>query len=159
MDNTQLAISNLKIINRQINDVLASLQRDDQWRIARCVQHTTSLYGVYKHYKTGKYYEVLLISNGGGTLKPLVHYVRYDNADAQVWTRTIENFCSHVPPKNPFTRMWKWWQRQLGIAAGDLPKRFVLVPNLPRRRIIERPFAYLREEEERDDSNDHVNVA
>lgn len=86
---------------------------------------------VYRHYKTGHAYEVLLLSTDEASLRTLVHYTRYGaEHDGKVWTRTQENFIGLVYPKNPLVRVWKWWQRQLGLAAGELPLRFTLEPQL-----------------------------
>jgi hypothetical protein len=138
MNNVKIAAGRLDSIRRNLDVAIADLAAPSQWGDAYLSPTPTSeAYGVYRHYK-GKLYEVVLVAIDEASMRPVVLYTTYEGSGNPLWMRTLKNFHSHVHPKNPFVWLWKWWQRRLGIAAGDLPRRFELTSHPPRRRIMER---------------------
>lgn len=55
-----------------------------------------SLHSVWRHWKTGGTYQVVLLSLDELTLAPLVHYQSLEHPDKVAWTRLATRFLENV---------------------------------------------------------------
>ena len=53
--------------------------------------------GFYKHYKTGKLYEVICVAKHSETLEDMVIYeAQYENPTSKIWARPLSMFLEEV---------------------------------------------------------------